>query len=77
MKVGKEVLKLVVDCIDLEKLVIGLVEGVGEKALMEVVKKTATPIDDAVLAVLLPTINPTIEALIKEKVAELKKIIEA
>lgn len=67
-----EILHLLVDCIDLEKLALGLVKDIGEKALKEIAAKTATPIDDGVLAVLLPALNPALEQIIKEKVAELK-----
>jgi hypothetical protein len=67
-----ELIKLVVDCIDLEKLVIGLVKDIGEQALKDAVAKTATPLDDAAVAMILPAINPALESLIKAKVAELK-----
>jgi hypothetical protein len=72
-----ELIKLLIDCIDLEKLALGLLEDVAEKALKEAVAKTATPIDDAVIAVLLPALNPAVEALIKAKVAELKASLAA
>jgi hypothetical protein len=74
---GKELLALLVSCIDLEKLVLGLVEGIGEKALKDVAAKSATPIDDAVLAVLLPAINPAIESLLKAEIDKLKAAIAA
>jgi hypothetical protein len=72
-----ELLKLLVESIDLEKLVLGLVEGIGEKALLEAVAKSENKIDDAVVALILPAIKPSLEALIKAKVAELKASIVA
>lgn len=68
----QELLKLLVESIDLEKLAIGLIEQIGEEALKEAAKKSPTPIDDAVLALILPAINPAIEELVKKKIAELK-----
>lgn len=73
----EKLLKLLVESIDLEKLALGLVEEIGEQALKDAAAKSATPIDDAVLAVLLPALNPAIEALVKAKVAELKASILA
>jgi hypothetical protein len=73
----KVLLALLLSCIDLEKLVIGLVEGVGEEALKEAAAKTATPLDDAALAILLPAINPAMETIVKAKVAALKASVEA
>jgi hypothetical protein len=61
MKLGKDLEKLLIECVDLEKLVLGLVEGIAEEALKEVAAKSSTPIDDAVLAVLLPALNPALE----------------
>jgi hypothetical protein len=77
MKVAVELEKLVLECIDLEKLAIGLVEGIGEEALKEVVAKSATPIDDAIVAMLLPAMNPVIEAMVKAKVAAIKAKAQA
>ena len=67
-----ELVKLLIESIDLEKLALGLVKDIAEVALKEAVAKSSTPIDDAVVAILLPALNPAIEALIKAKVAELK-----
>lgn len=67
-----ELVKLLLDCIDLEKLVLGLVEGIGEKALKDAAAKSASPIDDTVVAMILPALNPALESLIKAKIAELK-----
>jgi hypothetical protein len=72
-----ELVKLLVESIDLEKLVIGLIEGVGEQALKDVVAKSVTPLDDAAVAMILPALNPAIESLIKAKVAELKASLVA
>jgi hypothetical protein len=71
----KPILHLLLECIDIEKLAIGLIEGIGEQALKDVAAKSATPIDDAVLAILLPAINPALESLLKSKIAELKGAI--
>lgn len=68
----QDLLKLLFDCVDLEKLVLGLVEGLGEQALKDAVAKSATPIDDAVVAVLLPALNPALESLVKAQVEALK-----
>lgn len=75
MKVGPKLLKLLLESIDLEKLILGLVEGVGEELLKEAAAKSATPIDDAVLAMLLPAINPALEAIVKSQVEKLKASI--
>lgn len=72
-----ELIKLLVESIDIEKLAIGLIEGLGEQAIKDAAAKSPTPIDDAALAMILPAINPALEELIKKKVAELKaKILE-
>lgn len=68
----KDLQKLLLECIDLEKLALGLVKGIGEKALVEAAAKSETKIDDAVLAMLLPALDPVIEEFIKKEVADLK-----
>lgn len=73
----QEIVKLLVESIDLEKLVLGLVVGIGEEALIEAAKKSPTPIDDAALAMILPAINPALEEIIKKKIAELKASLVA
>lgn len=69
---NKDLMKLLVDCIDLEKLAIGLVEGIAEQALKDAVAKTASPLDDAAVAMVLPALNPAMETLIKKQIADLK-----
>jgi len=69
-------IKVLLESIDLEKLAIGLVESVLEQAIKDAVAKTATPIDDAVIAMLLPALNPSLEALIKKEVDSLKASIQ-
>lgn len=69
----KKDLALLLECIDLEKLALVIIEGIGEQALKDLAAKSATPIDDAILAVLLPSINPAIEALVKAKIEALKQ----
>ena len=76
MKVGKEVISLVVSCIDIEKLVIGLIEGIAEEALKEVVSKTATPFDDMAMEMICKQFNPVMESLIKKKIESLKASLE-
>jgi activator of 2-hydroxyglutaryl-CoA dehydratase len=73
----KDLVKLLAECIDMEKLAIGLVEGIAEQALKDAVAKSATPIDDAVVAMILPALNPAMEDLIKKQIADLKAKILA
>jgi len=68
----KDLIKLLVESIDLEKLILGVVEGIGEQALKDAVAKSATPIDDAVVAMILPALNPALEDLVKKEVEALK-----
>jgi hypothetical protein len=70
--VKKDLVKLLVECVDLEKLVIGLIEGIGEQALKDAVAKSASPIDDAAVAMILPALNPAMEALVKKEIEALK-----
>lgn len=72
-----EIVKLLVESIDLEKLVLGLVHDIGEKALLEAVEKSPTPIDNAAVALILPAIKPAMDSLIKVKIAELKASLVA
>ena len=67
----QELLALVFESIDLEKLCIGIVH-LGEKEAAEAAAKTATPVDDAIIAVAVPALNPLIESYIKKGVASLK-----
>jgi len=70
-------LALIVNCIDLEKMALTIFEGIGEQALKDVVAKSSTSVDDAIVAMLLPAINPAVESFIKAKIAELKASIGA
>ena len=67
-----DLVKLLLDSVDLEKLALGLIEGIGEQALKDAVAKSATPIDDALVAMILPALNPALEELVKKQVADLK-----
>ncbi len=68
---GKELLALVLDSIDLEKLVVGVLH-LAEKEAQAAAAKTATVLDDSIEAIAFPAINPALEALIKKEVADLK-----
>ena len=72
----EKLIKVLLDSIDLEKLAVGLVEEVLEQAIKDAVAKTATPIDDAVVAMILPALNPALEALIKKEVDALKASLQ-
>jgi hypothetical protein len=72
----KSLLVLLISCIDVEKLALGLIEGIGEEELKKLVAKTATPVDDAILPVVLSVLNPVIEELIKTNAAKLKSLVE-
>lgn len=76
MDVKKEALSLLVECIDLEKLAVGALH-LAEKAAQEAAAKSATPVDDAIEAVAFPALNPAVEKLIKDAVADLKAKILA
>ena len=68
----KELLKLLVESIDFEKLLIGLVEKIAEQALKDLAAKSETPIDDALVAIILPALNPALELVVKTQVEKLK-----
>jgi hypothetical protein len=69
-----DVKKLLLDSIDLEKLAFGLIDDVIEVALKEAVAKSATPIDDSVVAILYPIIEVEVKKLVSAKIAELKAV---
>lgn len=69
-----ELLKLALDSIDLEKLIIGSIK-IAEKVAQDAAAKTPNPVDDAVEAIVFPAINPALEALIKKEVDALKASI--
>jgi len=67
-----DVKKVVLDSIDFEKLVTGLlVEGL-EPALKKVVEDSSNPVDNAIFAMVYPPLKEEIKKLILEKVKELK-----
>jgi hypothetical protein len=67
-----DVKKILLDSIDVEKLAFALIDDVVEVAVKEAIAKSATPIDDAVVAMLWPTIEVEVKKLISAKIAELK-----
>jgi len=67
-----DVKKLVLDSVDLEKLVFAVIDDVVEPALKEAVAKSATQIDDAAVALLYPVIEAEVKKLVSAKIAELK-----
>jgi hypothetical protein len=64
--------KLAVECIDLEKFAIGLLDGAVEPAIDKVVADSANLVDDAVKAMVYPPLKIELHKLIAEAVAKLK-----
>ena len=67
-----DIKKVLLDAIDLEKLVAGLlVEGL-EPALKKVVADSSNPVDDAIMAMVYPPLKNELQKLIAAEVAKLK-----
>jgi hypothetical protein len=67
-----DIKKVLLDSIDLEKLVAGLlVEGL-EPALKKVVEDSSNPVDDAIFAMVYPPLKNEIQRLVAAEVAKLK-----
>lgn len=66
VELGSKMLELVKLHIDVPGLVDGILDGIVEEALKEAVAKTDTVIDD----VLVGTLYPALEAVLKTKVRE-------
>lgn len=70
MDVKAKLLESVKKNINLKGLVADVVIGVGHEALVEAVKKTATPIDDMVVATLAPKLEEELLSAINKKLDE-------
>lgn len=71
--VGKKILKVAVEAIDLEKLANGMLDEVLEPALANLVADTTNPFDDAAKAMLYPILSAELKKQIATQVAKLKE----
>ena len=67
-----DVKKILLDCIDLEKLAAELIELGLEPALKKVVADSSNLVDDAILAMVYPPLKLELHKLIAAEVAKLK-----
>lgn len=67
-----DIKKVLLDCIDLEKLAAELIELGLEPALKKVVADSSNLVDDAVLAMVYPPLKLELHKLIAAEVAKLK-----
>lgn len=70
----QELLKLIVESIDLKKLANGIMDEVIEKALEKVVKDSANTIDDSIMPLLWPLLEKEVKKVIEDKL-DLSKIL--
>lgn len=70
-----ELIKLLLESIDLKKLANGVVDNVVEEALKKVVADSSNPIDDMVMASLWPVLEIELKKLIEEHL-DLSKILK-
>lgn len=71
MDLKKDFLDVAKKHIDLKGMAADIIVGIGHEALTEAVKKTATPIDDLVVAALAPQLEKALLDAINKKVDEL------
>jgi hypothetical protein len=71
----KELMKTLVECIDLKKLANGIVDDVIEEALKKVVADSANTVDDMAVAALWPLVEIEVKKLIEEKL-DLSKLLK-
>ena len=67
-----DIKKVLLDCIDLEKLASELIELGLEPALKKVVADSSNLVDDAILAMVYPPLKLELHKLIAAEVAKLK-----
>ena len=67
-----DIKKVLLDCIDLEKLAAELIELGLEPALKKVVADSSNLVDDAILAMVYPPLKLELHKLIAAEVAKLK-----
>jgi len=67
-----DIKKVLLDCIDLEKLAAELIELGIEPALKKVVADSSNLVDDAIFAMVLPPLKLELHKIVAAKVAELK-----
>lgn len=67
-----DIKKILLECVDLEKLVAELMAQGLEPALKKVVADSSNPVDDAVFAMVYPPLKNELQKLIAAEVAKLK-----
>lgn len=65
--------KLIIDCVDFEKLALALLEQGLEPALKKVVEDSSNKVDDAVFAMVFPPLKQELHKFIAAEVAKLKE----
>lgn len=71
-----QILKLVLESIDFDKLAVGLIDNVLDEALQKVVDDSANPFDNAAKAYLYPLISEQLKTLIAKEIVELKAKVQ-
>lgn len=66
-----EKLKKVIECVDLNKLAVVVVEEIVEDALKKVVEDTENKFDDAAFAYIFPLLKKELLKLVEEKAKEI------
>lgn len=77
MSTKKQIISVLVDAIDLEKLSTGMLDSVLVPALNEIVADSSNKIDDAAVAMLLPLLEPKLKEYIAKEIAVLKEKVAA
>lgn len=72
LDVAKELGHIALEAIDLEKLAVGIIDRLLEPALDNLVASTATPVDDAIKAVVYGPLEAELKKLIAKEIADLK-----
>ena len=69
-----DIKKVLLDSIDLEKLVAGLLAEGLEPALKKVVEDSSNPVDDAIFSMVYPPLKNELQKLVAAEVAKLKAL---
>ena len=68
----KDLIKTLLEAIDLSKLASGLIDNVLEEALKKVVANSENTMDDMLMAAIYPVLEKEIKELIEKEIEELK-----
>jgi hypothetical protein len=67
-----KLVNLLLESVDINKLVAGVLDEVIDEALQKVVDDSANPFDNAAKAMLYPLLSSELKKLVESKVAEIK-----